>query len=169
MELHIEDRAIDIEMVNKQGNKIEFLIDGKPYEVDFLMAENGSCSIIHNGNSYNAGLIKHDNGKAFDIDIFYRSYRVRICDTQVKYMRMKSNLAESQNDAIVAPMPGKVVRIPVKKGDRLTAGDIAIVLEAMKMQSNYKVGADCIVKEIRVITGDIVTTNQTLIDLEIVK
>lgn len=43
-------------------------------------------------------------------------------------------------------MPGKVVSIPVQPGDELKAGDIAIVLEAMKMQSNYKVSSDCRVK-----------------------
>ena len=35
------------------------------------------------------------------------------------------------------------MKIPVKKGDRLSAGDIVVVLEAMKMQSNYKVNSDC--------------------------
>ena len=37
------------------------------------------------------------------------------------------------DDKIVAPMPGKVVKIPVRKGDRLSSGDIVVVLEAMKM------------------------------------
>ena len=66
-------------------------------------------------------------------------------------------------------MPGKVVSIPVKVGDRLAAGDIVVVLEAMKMQSNYKVNADCIVKNILVSEGDPVNSNQVLVELDIIK
>lgn len=54
-------------------------------------------------------------------------------------------------------------------GDRLAAGDIAVVLEAMKMQSNYKVNADCIVRNILVSEGEPVNANQVLIELELIK
>lgn len=56
MEIHIGDRIADITLVGKEGNKVQLTIDGKPYEVDIVMAENGSCSILHNGNSFNVYL-----------------------------------------------------------------------------------------------------------------
>ena len=146
---------------------MELTIDGKPIEVDIVMAENGSCSILHNGNSYNAELIRGEGGKNYDVNMFYRSYHVDVVDTQAKYLRMRKNNDERQSDKIVAPMPGKVVSIPVSVGDKLNAGDIAIVLEAMKMQSNYKVTSDCTVKNILVAEGDAVQDNQTLIELEL--
>ena len=99
--------------------------------------------------------------------MFYRSYHVDVVDTQAKYLRMRKGADERQADKIVAPMPGKVVSIPVKVGDKLCAGDIAIVLEAMKMQSNYKVTSDCTVKAVLVSEGDAVQDNQTLIELEL--
>ena len=157
----------DVTLVNKEGNKVELTIDGKPIEVDIVMAENGSCSILHNGNSYNAELMRGEGGKSYDVNMFYRSYHVGVVDTQAKYLRMRKGADERQSDKIVAPMPGKVVSIPVSVGDRLNAGDIAIVLEAMKMQSNYKVTSDCTVKSILVAEGDAVQDNQTLIELEL--
>ena len=165
--MHIGDRVADVTLVNKDGNKVELTIDGKPIEVDIVMAENGSCSILHNGNSYNAELIRGEGGKNYDVNMFYRSYHVDVVDTQAKYLRMRKNNDERQSDKIVAPMPGKVVSIPVSVGDKLNAGDIAIVLEAMKMQSNYKVTSDCTVKNILVSEGDAVQDNQTLIELEL--
>lgn len=150
MEIHIGDRIADVTLVSKEGNKVQFLIDGKPYDVDIVMAENGSCSILHDGNSFNAELIRGEGGKSYDVNMFYRSYHVDIVDTQTKYLRMKKGGEEKQDDRIIAPMPGKVVKIPVQKGDRLSAGDIVVVLEAMKMQSNYKVSSDCVVKDILV-------------------
>lgn len=169
MEIHIGDRVADVTLVSKDGNKVQFLIDGVPYDVDIVMAENGSCSILHGGNSYNAELIRSDNGKNYTVNTFYRSYNVDIVDTQAKYLRMRKGGEEKQDDKIVAPMPGKVVSIPVQPGDELKAGDIAIVLEAMKMQSNYKVSSDCRVKNILVTEGEAVQDNQTLIELELIQ
>ena len=168
MEIHIGDRVADVSLVNKEGNKVQITIDGKPYEVDIVMAENGSCSILHDGDSYNAELIHHEGKKSYDVNIFYRSYHIGIVDSQAKYLRMKKGDDTRQDDKIIAPMPGKVVKIPVQKGDHLQAGDIVIVLEAMKMQSNYKVNSECIVKDILVNEGDSVNGNQTLVLLDII-
>lgn len=169
MEIHIGDRVADVTLVSKEGNKVQLTIDGEPYDVDIVMAENGSCSILHDGNSFNAGLVRGAGGKSYDVSMFYRSYHVDIIDTQAKYLNMKKGADEKQGDKITAPMPGKVVSIPVKVGDRLAAGDIVVVLEAMKMQSNYKVNADCIVRNILVNEGDPVNSNQVLVELDIIK
>ena len=119
MEMHIGDRVADVTLVNKEGNRVELTIDGKPCVVDIVMAENGSCSILHDGNSYNAELIRGEGGKSYDVNMFYRSYHVDVVDTQAKYLRMKKHADERQPDKIVAPMPGKVVSIPVQPGDEL--------------------------------------------------
>lgn len=169
MEIHIGDRVADVTLVSKDGNKVQLLVDGVPYDVDIVMAENGSCSILHNGNSYNAELIRNDSGKSYTVNMFYRSYNVDIVDSQAKYLRMRKGAEEKQDDKIIAPMPGKVVKIPVKVGDHLKAGDIVVVLEAMKMQSNYKVNSDCTVREILVNEGDSVNSNQVLLTLDIHK
>lgn len=158
----------DVTLVSKEGNKVQLTVDGKPYDVDIVMAENGSCSILHNGNSFNAGLVRGEGGKSYDVSMFNRSYHVDIVDTQAKYLHTRKSADEKQGDKIVAPMPGKVVSIPVEVGHRLAAGDIVIVLEAMKMQSNYKVSADCVVKNILVNEGDPVNANQVLVELELI-
>lgn len=167
MEIHIGSRVANVTLVKKDGNQVSLLVDGKPYDVDIVMAENGSCSILHEGNSFNAEVIRGEGDKSYDVNMFYRSYRVDIVDTQAKYLRMKRGGEEEQDNKIVAPMPGKIVKIPVNKGDKLKAGDIAVVLEAMKMQSNFKVTSDCTVRDILVNEGDAVNANQELILLDI--
>ena len=42
MEIHIGDRVADVTLVSKDGNKVQFLIAGEPYDVDIVMAENGT-------------------------------------------------------------------------------------------------------------------------------
>ena len=161
MEIHIGDRIAEVTLVNKEGNSVSVSIDGVLYDVDVVMTENGSCSILH-------GLTRSNGGKNYKVNMHFSSYTVDIVDTQAKYLRMKKSNKEKQNDNIISPMPGKVVKIPVKAGDRLNIGDTAIVIEAMKMQSNYKVNADCFVKEILVQEGDAVNANQVLITLDII-
>ena len=41
MEIHIGNRVADVELLGKDGNKVRLDIDGQPYEVDIVMAENG--------------------------------------------------------------------------------------------------------------------------------
>ena len=82
---------------------------------------------------------------------------------------MRKGADEKQQDKIVSPMPGKVVKIPVKAGDRLQDGDIVAVIEAMKMQRNYKVNSECVVKAILVNEGDSVNSTQVIITLTVIK
>lgn len=167
MEIHIGDRVADVTLVSKEGNKVQLTIDGVPYDVDIVMAENGSCSILHEGKSYNAELIRKEGGKSYTVNAHYQSYNIDIIDSQAKYLRMRKGGDEKQQDKIVSPMPGKVVKIPVKAGDRLQAGDIVVVIEAM--QSNYKVNSECVVKEILVNEGDSVNSNQVIMTLDVIK
>lgn len=169
MEIHIGDRVADVTLVSKEGNKVQLTIDGVPYDVDIVMAENGSCSILHEGKSYNAELIRKEGGKSYTVNAHYQSYNIDIIDSQAKYLRMRKGGDEKQQDKIVSPMPGKVVKIPVKAGDRLQAGDIVVVIEAMKMQSNYKVNSESVVKEILVNEGDSVNSNQVIMTLDVIK
>jgi pyruvate carboxylase len=52
-----------------------------------------------------------------------------------------------------APMPGKVVRVAVKPGDAVKAGQVLLVTEAMKMETNVKAKADCQIAEVRFAEG----------------
>ena len=98
----------------------------------------------------------------------FSSHKVQILDSKAKYLRLKSGADERQDDKIVTPMPGKVVNIPVKVGQQLKAGETVVVIEAMKMQNNYKVSDDCVVKEILISEGDAVKSDQLLVRLDLV-
>jgi len=55
---------------------------------------------------------------------------------------------------IGAPMPGKVLKVTVKAGDEVKAGDVLMVTEAMKMETNIKAKADGKVGEVKFKEGD---------------
>ena len=165
MEIHIGKRVADITLQSKEGNRLTLLIDGEPREVDVVIAQNGRCSILMDGKSYNTAYTKSADGKNYEVNTYFSSHDVEIVDSQAKYLQMRRGGDPSRQDYIAAPMPGKVVKIPVSEGDTLAEGDIAIVLEAMKMQSNYKVSSPCLVKAINVSEGDTVSAGDRLIEL----
>lgn len=118
---------------------------------------------MYAGKSYNAEFVRSENGKNYKVNTNFSTYDVEIIDSSAKYLRMKKGNDELQDNKIVSPMPGKIVSIPVCVGDHLNAGDTAVVIEAMKMQSNYKVTSNCTVKEILIKEGDTVSADQVLI------
>ena len=166
MEIHIGGRVAEVELVSKEGDRVILTIDGKPYIADVVMAENGNCNILMEGRSSNAQLIRKDKSKNYKVNTHYSTFDVEIVDSQAKYLRMRKKGEEDTIDRITSPMPGKVVKIAVAPGQEMKAGETAVVIEAMKMQSNYKVAADCRIKEILVEEGDNIAGDQTLITLE---
>lgn len=67
---------------------------------------------------------------------------------------------------IVAPMPGKVARIKVKVGQTVKAGEGVVVVEAMKMENEFKSAIDGVVKEIKVAEGESVEGGAVLVVIE---
>jgi biotin carboxyl carrier protein len=66
-------------------------------------------------------------------------------------------------DAITAPMQGTIVKAAVKEGDQVKAGDLLIVLEAMKMENHINSPRDGTIAEVNVKAGQNVETGTTLI------
>jgi pyruvate carboxylase len=65
-----------------------------------------------------------------------------------------------------APMPGKVIKVNVKAGDVVKAGAVLLVTEAMKMETNIKAKADCVIGEVKFKEGDKVEKEDLVIVLK---
>jgi acetyl-CoA carboxylase biotin carboxyl carrier protein len=67
---------------------------------------------------------------------------------------------------ILAPMPGKILQVMVKVGDKVAEDDELLILEAMKMENPIYSTADGVVKEIKVAKDATVDSDQVLVVLE---
>ncbi|MBS0231464.1 MAG: acetyl-CoA carboxylase biotin carboxyl carrier protein subunit, partial [Proteobacteria bacterium] len=81
------------------------------------------------------------------------------------YRRQIDNAAATEH-RIRAPMPGRVVLVQAKPGDTVSAGDVVLVLEAMKMELALKSPRDGVIAELRVQGGDFVEADTILAMLE---
>ena len=68
--------------------------------------------------------------------------------------------------SLAAPMPGLVVRVLVKPGDRVQAGQGLIVIEAMKMENELRATAPSIVRAVRVDAGNAVEKGAVLVEFD---
>ena len=73
---------------------------------------------------------------------------------------------EGPAGGLVAPMPGKVLEVRAAVGDRVTAGAVLVVMEAMKMEHHLSSPADGVVIEVRVAVADQVDNGYVLLVLE---
>lgn len=77
----------------------------------------------------------------------------------------KASVSAVSSNAVVAPLAGSVARVLVNEGDEIEAGQVLLVLEAMKMETEITAPAAGKVSAILVAPGDAVQGGQALIEL----
>ena len=62
-------------------------------------------------------------------------------------------------------MPGTILSVRVKAGDKLKTGDVMVVFEAMKMENEIKAPRDCTVISVNVSKDDVVETGAPVVTI----
>nr|WP_314994416.1 biotin/lipoyl-containing protein [uncultured Treponema sp.] len=68
--------------------------------------------------------------------------------------------------AVVSPMPGTILEVKVKEGDSVSVGQVVVILEAMKMETEIVSEVAGSVSAIRVKKGDAVDTDAVLVEVK---
>jgi biotin carboxyl carrier protein len=167
VEIKLNDRAAWVNLLSQNGNFLEVEVDGKVYKVDLMHTADGTFSILEGGHSFNIELVPREQPKKYTAYTLYDEFEVEVIDAEARYLLNRgANGFGSNENTISSPMPGKVVKILVNEGDEIKEGENAIIISAMKMESEYKSPKNGIVKKINVNEGDTIEGNQILIELE---
>ncbi|MCF8303816.1 MAG: biotin/lipoyl-binding protein [Bacteroidales bacterium] len=166
-EVNVDDRTAKVELAARNENQLSIKVDDITYDVDLIRVEEGVYSILYNGKSYNVELIESGSERKYVVNTLYNSYNVEVVDAETRYRRIRNrSIMEEGESHIKSPMPGKVVSVPVKKGDEVSVGQTVIIVSAMKMESEFKAKKDGTIKDILVNEGDTVKGDQDLIVIE---
>lgn len=167
MEVKIRDKTFQLEIISRDNNKLEVMVDDRHYLLDILKVEHDIYSVIYNGKSYDLEVVSGKTNRDISVSFECMAFDAEIIDPQAKYfLNRKKSGAGDGNNVISSPMPGKVVKIPVSEGEDVEAGTTVIIISAMKMESEYKAPKAGKVKKIFVSEGDIIDGNKPLIVIE---
>ena len=147
------------------ADKFEVMIDDKSYIVDTKLSEESVYSLIVNGKSYEVDLEYKDGvyNVLTDGDLF----KINVIDElKKKMLERRGGGAAEGKQVIKSEMPGAIVDVKVKVGDKVKEGDVLLILEAMKMQNEIRSPKDGEVKEVFVKPGDNVEADAKLVVIE---
>ena len=77
-----------------------------------------------------------------------------------------SGLNKGGAGAVITQMPGKVVKVMKKEGDKVSKGETVLILEAMKMENEIKSGADGVIKSVNVKEGQALEAGFLMVEIE---
>ncbi|MBI2680495.1 MAG: biotin/lipoyl-binding protein [Candidatus Solibacter usitatus] len=150
--------------VRENGAGREFRLgSGEWRRAQVLEVEPGVFSILLDGRSYEARVENAQDGAG--VTIGGRRMRVELQDPR----RANRQSAGRRTDGplqVAAPMPGKIVRFLVARGDEVVAGQGLVVIEAMKMQNELKAARPGLVAAIPVREGETVSAGAVLVVIE---
>ncbi|UXZ54748.1 sodium-extruding oxaloacetate decarboxylase subunit alpha [Halomonas sp. 7T] len=107
------------------------------------------------------------NGKAFVVEVSEGGdiSEVKEQTTSASKEPAASNEVESSGESIDAPLAGNIFKVNVRPGDQVAEGDVVIILEAMKMETEVRASSAGTVSKVNVSEGDSVTVGDSLIEL----
>lgn len=128
-------------------SKYRITLEGKIYEMDVERIEE---SPVHQASSNNEYTEFRTHGKDPTICVLNPSAQRETVTT---------------TGVITAPMPGTIIRVEKKAGDTVKAGELVLILEAMKMENEILAPLDGIISLLSCETGDTVAGGDVLFEM----
>jgi geranyl-CoA carboxylase alpha subunit len=158
--VEIGGQAHELEVTRERDGSYVVAFDGEAqtFEIDELGTE--AIRFRHNGVMDNAKFLR-------DGDCLYLQHRgLPLAVTDVTLAAPKAAAVNGGDGKVRAAMNGRVVAVLVKPGDRVSAGQPVMTLEAMKMEHVHKAAIDGVVVAIDVAEGEQVTTGKIVAEIE---
>jgi len=161
-EVEIQGRETGIELEHHNGH-VQARIGDRHYDLEVISPEDGVYTFLLGDRVYEADVwIPEPN--SFRVKIGGRLFSTKIIDR--KHRRATIEHGTEGRQTLIAPMPGKVVRVLLGAGDPVTQGQGVVIVEAMKMQNEIKSPKSGHIVEVRVNEGATVNANQVLAVVE---
>lgn len=159
----IDGRNYRLEL-EREGSRWLCRLDGREIQMDAVLARPDVISVLIDGKAYE---IKRER-TATDMHLWVGSARYEAVLRDPRSLRSrKSGAADDKGPKkLLAPMPGKIVRVLMPEKAEVEAGQGILVVEAMKMQNELKSPKKGIVQKLAVKDGDNVNAGDVLAIVE---
>jgi len=161
-EFQIDDRIHKITLEKKE-HKFVFSDGERTYEADIDVISSNIISILLDERSYKIYFAQDKDKKYFCVG--GNQFIVRVPDEEKQELERGEEGAATDKLMIKAPMPGKVIKINVAEEEAVRKNQTLAIVEAMKMENEIKSSIDGYVKKIYASAGDMVDSENPLIEL----
>lgn len=166
LKAEIEDKTETLE-IKRDGAQVFAVIDGRRYTVEARESQPGVYLLLSDGHVYECRVVQRGaKREALEVTTGTRTFSVILTDPKRLRGAQASGSHADGISEIIAPMPGKVVRVLVETGAEVEAGAGLIVVEAMKMQNEMKSPKAGKVTAVNVTTGATVNAGDVLAVVE---
>ena len=166
LKVRIGEREEDLLLKLEEG-RISAEIGDRVYELQVREIETDGYLFFLNTNVHECCVTERAASKdTFDVTIHGRSHAVTIIDPKRLRSGQNSDRYHYGVAEILAPMPGKVVRVQTEPGATVDKGAGVVVVEAMKMLNEMKSPRAGVVVSIKVKPGDTVNAGDVLAVIE---
>jgi len=146
---------------NRKGNVCSVAIDGQALDADAVQIAPNVVSVMLAGQSFELHISRSSDG-TLKLRCGAHEYTAEIVDPRAWRGRKHGAVEVEGRQEILAPMPGKVVRVLVAVGDAVEAGQGLLVVEAMKMQNEIRSPKSGKVERLLVKEGQAVNAGEVL-------
>jgi biotin carboxyl carrier protein len=153
-----ESRVVEIE---RDANGLRVLCDGQPVVADAVEVAPHTFSILVHGQSFEVRVAPSLDGK-LKVQTGAQEFTAEVIDPRAWSRRHQGGAEAAGRQQILAPMPGKVVRLLVKAGEHVETAQGLIVVEAMKMQNEIRSPKSGIVGRVLAKEGQAVNAGELL-------
>jgi biotin carboxyl carrier protein len=159
-DVRIGDKTRIVEL-ERNADRWRIALDGQPLDADAVQVAPNIFSILLRGQSHEIRVTPSPNG-TLTLQTNLEEFTAEVVDPRAWSGRHHSALEAEGRQQVVAPMPGKVVRLLVKAGDTVEAGQGLLVVEAMKMQNEIRSPKSGIVERLLAQEGKAVNAGEIL-------
>lgn len=142
-------------------------INNKKTDIKIFENEEGFTYLVWKNRKYLAEITEKNQNK-YTILLNGNSYSFSI-ESPISYKRKKyleKHKEKSKTEAIIAPMPGKIIDLLVEENTEIKEGEPILILEAMKMQNEINSHVAGKIKKILVKQNDSVAKDEVLLEIE---
>lgn len=136
-------------------------LDGQPILADAAIIAPGTVSVLIGGHSFEVHVTPSLDGH-LKLQSGPHEFTAELQDPRAWQGRCHGTLEAEGRQQIVAPMPGKVIRLLVNPGDEVEAGQGLVVVEAMKMQNEIRSPKKGKVERLQIKEGQNVNAGEVL-------
>jgi|DewCreStandDraft_2_1066082.scaffolds.fasta_scaffold00169_22 biotin carboxyl carrier protein len=157
------ERAHEV-VVEEAGGSLHITYGGVRRKVEMVEVFPTRYHVRIDGRGFEATV--RCEGRAVVVEIGPERYEFQVQPLVPARARPQGREAGVGASPVIAPMPGLLVSVEVREGDRVRRGQPVAILEAMKMQMEIRASAAGVVRAVHVHPGQEVRGGQVLITLE---